>query len=174
MDRNITETGWYIFYTHPRAEKVVYNELLKMNYDALLPMIESLRIWKNRQRKMVQQVLFPGYIFVNTEMLEIENILRVPKVSTCIKCDGVPSKISDSDIKRIKDLICSGNEVTAESYQFSEGETVRIVSGPLCGYEGVLLKQKGKTRFGIQINQINQMLCVDICSSWLERSKEVI
>ncbi len=40
--------------------------------------------------------------------------------------------------------------------KFHEGENVRIVYERLIGYEGVLIKQKGRTLFGIELKEINQ------------------
>ena len=54
---------------------------------------------------------------------------------------------------------------------FSKGEKVRVVCGPLIGHEGILLNQKGKTRFGIQLKEINHTVFIDVCASMLEKVK---
>lgn len=53
--------------------------------------------------------------------------------------------------------------------KFSKGERVRIISGPLNGYEGVLVKQSGKSRFGIQLKAINHSVFIDITLLELEK-----
>jgi transcription antitermination factor NusG len=55
---------------------------------------------------------------------------------------------------------------------FSLGENVRVVSGPLAGYEGVLLKQQSKTRFGIHLKEINQTVFIDVSNSLLEKKSD--
>lgn len=50
-----------------------------------------------------------------------------------------------------------------------KGEHVRIVSGPLKGHEGILIKQHGKTRFGIQLKSINHGVFIEIDHSDLEK-----
>jgi hypothetical protein len=52
------ECQWYVLYTTPRAEKVVFLELQKRRYEAFLPMTRTLHVWKNRQKKLVDEVLF--------------------------------------------------------------------------------------------------------------------
>lgn len=37
------------------------------------------------------------------------------------------------------------------------------------GFEGILVKQKDKTRFGIQLNEINQAVFIDICVTLLKK-----
>ncbi len=160
--------NWYVFYTAPRAEKVVKNELLFRGYEVFLPITKTFRIWKNRQRKMIDQVLFPSYIFVNTEKHNIYDICKIPKICTYIHCGGKPSIVNERCIEGIKRILNQNYDVSVEP-SFHEGENVRILFGPLAGYEGILIKQKSKSRFGIELKEINQIVFIDICTSVLER-----
>jgi len=159
---------WYIFYTYPRAEKLVYQETIKRGYEVFLPTSKELRIWKNRQKKWTDRVLFPGYIFVNTQVHEIYNLVKTPKIVTYIHCGGVPSFVRSQEIEGIRKMLDLDHNITVGA-NFSEGERVRIVYGPLAGHEGILEKQKGKARFGIQLKEINQTVFIDICTSMIER-----
>lgn len=85
-------------------------------------------------------------------------------IHTARKPCVVPSK----DIECIRKMIDNEMAVSIEN-DFVEGDIVRIVDGPLIGYEGVLIEKKGKARFGIQLKEINQMVFIDICCSILER-----
>jgi transcription antitermination factor NusG len=80
------EMNWFVFYTCPRAEKLVNLELLKRDYEVFLPRRKMLKLWKNRQKKWVEEVIFPGYIFVYTQTHELFNITRIPKVVMYIHC----------------------------------------------------------------------------------------
>jgi transcription antitermination factor NusG len=162
------DSNWYIFYTAPRSEKVVHKELSRMGYEVFLPMTRTLRVWKNRQKKWVDKVLFPSYIFVNTNQEELHIITQVPRVSTYLHCGGKPSVISLEDISGIKIMLDLKQEVSVEN-SFSDGEVVKILYGPLANYTGVLTHQKGKTRFGIHLKEINQFVSIDICTSILEK-----
>ncbi len=162
------KTNWYVFYTCPRAEKIVYQELLKREYDAYLPLIKTIRIWKNRQKKKIELPLFPNYIFVNTQRAELYNIVKLPKVATYISCGNTPSIIREKDIEIIRKMLTYGQSISINS-EFTEGDKVRIIHGPLIGHEGILIKQKGKTRFGIKLKEINQSVFVDICVSSIEK-----
>ncbi|NVO12133.1 MAG: UpxY family transcription antiterminator [Bacteroidales bacterium] len=164
--------NWFIFYTAPRAEKFVYQELLKKKYEVFLPMAKTLRIWKNRQKKIIDQVLFPSYIFVKTEEFELHTIKQIPKIVTYIHCAGKPSIIRQKDIECIKTMLQLNQEVTVEE-NFSEGEQVKVLYGPLAGHSGILVKQKGKTRFGIKLEDINQTFFIDICTSMLEKVENI-
>jgi transcription antitermination factor NusG len=160
--------NWYVFYTAPRAEKSALKNLMYKNYEAFLPTIKVNKQWKNRQKKTIEEVLFPGYIFVNTVEHELYRISQVPRIVACIQCSGRPSKISLKDIETIKKMINLDYPITLET-EFVKGESVRITYGPLEGHEGTLISQKGKTRFGIQLKEINHTVMIDINAQYLEK-----
>ena len=162
------EPHWYVFYTAPRAEKAVNDELHQRGYESFLPLHKTFRVWKNRQRKMIYNPLFPGYIFARSKENEIYNILQTPKICTCIKCDNKPSAVPEKIIEGIRLMLGLEQDIFVE-HDFTEGEHVRIVQGPLSGYQGILVKKKGKCRFGIQLKEINQVVSIDIQASMLER-----
>ena len=165
-----TNNNWYVFYTRPNAEKVVCNELLIKKYDAFLPMVKTLHRWKNRQKKIVSKVLFPGYIFVRTTESEIFNIEQVPRIVYCVKSGDRPSIVPGRDINCIEQMLSLGQEVFTE-HDFTEGEHVRVIRGPIAGYEGVLIKRKGKYRFGVELSDIKQCASIDIQVSMLEKAE---
>jgi transcription antitermination factor NusG len=164
-----SQLNWFVFYTFPRAEKVVYRELVKMNYDVFLPMTKTMSLWKNRQKRWIDQVLFPNYIFVKTRQCELYNITKTSKVVKYIQCAGKPSVISLKEVEGIKKMLCLEQEISVET-NFYQGDKVKVVCGPLIGHEGILLKQNGKTRFGIQIKEINQVVLIDIDTKLLEKA----
>jgi transcription antitermination factor NusG len=163
-----SETSWYVFYTAPRAEKVVQKDLSNRGYEVFLPITKTLRLWSNRQRKVIDQVLFPSYIFVNTEESYLHKICQIPKVVMFIKCGDKPSKVNCKCIEGIKSMLNLDQEIFIEP-NFSEGENVRIISGPLAGHEGVLLKQQSKTRFGIQLKEIKQTVSIDVSMNMVQK-----
>lgn len=163
-----SKRNWYVFYTAPRAEKAIQKELYFRGYEIFLPMTKTLRIWKNRQKKMVDQVLFPGYIFVKTEVNYLYKICQISKIMAYIHCGGEPSIISSKCIEGIKRMLNLDRELTVE-YEFIVGDKVKIIYGPLAGYQGILIKKNSKTRFGIQLEKINHTVLIDICMNEIEK-----
>ena len=162
------EKKWHIFYLRPRTENRVYRILTNLNYEVFWPVIQSQRIWKNRQKKKIKLPLFPNYLFVYTYAYELYSIKCLSQVVGCVTCDGKPSTLSDQEVEVIRQMLGLGREITVET-KFSKGERVRIVSGPLTGYEGVLVKQHSKTRFCIQFKAINHTIFIDIDQLELEK-----
>ena len=164
------ESEWFILYTCPRAEKVVYHELVRRDYDAFLPMTKTLKVWRNRQKKLIDEVLFPGYIFVNSHPCDLSYLVKIPKVVTYIQYAGNPSVIHFRKIEGIRKMLNLEQEVSVET-ELYEGEKVTMVYGPMAGYEGILIKHNGRTRFGIQLKEINRSVCIDI---WTNNPEKVL
>jgi len=158
---NDTNNNWYVFYTRPNAEKAIYRVLSRKQYDAFLPVFKAVHKWRNRQKKIVSVVLFPGYVFVRTVESEIKNIEMIPGVVRCVKYGTHFSIVPDRNIKCIEKMLSLGQEIFAE-HDFTEGERVMVIRGPLTGYEGLLIDRKGKTRFGVLFDDIKQCACIDI------------
>lgn len=156
-----TELKWFVFYTCPRAEKVVNKQLIDNGYEVFLPLQKKLRTWKNRQRKFIDEPLFPSYIFVKIRPLDIYNILKTRGIYICIMFEGKHCTIPDKDIEAIRIMIQSEQEISTNS-DFKEGEKVCVVRGPLTGYEGILFKQKGSSKFGIRIQGVDLIAAIDI------------
>ena len=88
--------NWYVLYTAPRAEKIAKRELEFRGYKVFLPIAKTLRVWKNRQKKMVDVVVFPSYIFVYTNETFLAEICRINKISTYLHCGGKPVKLNQN------------------------------------------------------------------------------
>jgi transcription antitermination factor NusG len=167
---NLT-SNWYVFYTYPRAEKVIYSDLVKKGYDTFLPLQRTLKEYKCRHKKWIEEVLFPGYIFVKSSVDELYRIKNFPKVVTFIHCAGKPSIVSEKHIEILKTMLGMNTEIFIEN-EFVLNEQVRIMSGPLAGYEGTVKEYKGKTRFGVQLQAINRTVFVDVSTTVLERVRQ--
>lgn len=158
------ELKWYIFYTCPRAEKVAYKILTDLNYTVFLPIRKTLKIWKNRQRKFIEEPLFPNYIFVNTQSCYLHKISMLPKICYYLSVNRKPSSISQEDIDALKCMMKSQEDITVEVNP-QIGEKVIIIEGDLTGYEGVLVSCKGKQKFGIQLVGTNLIACIDVTTN---------
>lgn len=169
----LKKKSWYVFYLYPKSEKVVLCDLLKRKYEVYLPIIKKERVWQNRQKKKIEIPLFPGYIFVYTYKSELYNIKCCSNVVTYLHCCGKPSIVLPKDIECIKKMLQFNREIQID-VNLEVGERVEIVEGPLTGCEGLLLRRNGKTRFGIQLEGVNNIVHISIPSNFLRRSIDTL
>ncbi|WP_346859679.1 UpxY family transcription antiterminator [uncultured Draconibacterium sp.] len=166
--RSFVKRAWHVFYLRPRNERIATQILANHGYDVFCPAISITRQWKNRQRKKIWYPLFPNYLFVFTYHHEIYTIRRISQVVNFVSFAGKPSTITEKEVEAIRKMLEIGNVITVEK-QFCSGEHVRIVSGPLKGHEGILVKRRNKSRFGIRLKAISHSVFIDISQSDLEK-----
>uniref|UniRef100_A0A7V3N572 Transcription termination/antitermination protein NusG n=1 Tax=candidate division CPR3 bacterium TaxID=2268181 RepID=A0A7V3N572_UNCC3 len=138
------ERAWYVVHTYAGYEEQVAEALkeraksLNMEdkiFDAIVPKVKEIEIRSGR-KKTVEKRLFPGYVFV--EMIVTEDswyvVRNTPNVTGFVGFGVRPSPISSSEIRQIKKLM--GVEEPKYKIDLSLGDLVRIVDGPLKGFEG--------------------------------------
>lgn len=162
------QANWFIFYTCPRAEKVVYENMLSLGYEVFLPMEKMLRVWKNRQRKFIDRPIFPSYIFIRTKKSHLYDIAKIPKICYFLTINGKPAIISHSEIESIKRITLSNKEIIVDT-NIQIGEKIIIMDGELSGCEGILLLYKGKKKFGVRLVGTNYVVFVDIEKNTIKR-----
>jgi transcriptional antiterminator RfaH len=148
---------WYVVYTHPNFEKKVYNSLQQRDIISFLPLKKITRQWSDR-KKTIEAPLFPNYLFVYTTVHDRFKVLEIPGAARYISFDGSPVTITDNEIAMIKKMM-TDPDVMIESYL--EGDFVKITEGPFTGLTGIVFERKGRTRFGVKLNAINQSLSVE-------------
>src|SRR5271170_2919435 len=64
------DRNWFATFTLPQNEKSVLRQLDLRKVESFLPTYETIRVWRNRQRKRVTLPLFPTYLFVRIHRAE--------------------------------------------------------------------------------------------------------
>ena len=160
--------AWHVFYLRPRNERIATRLISNQGYEVFCPVIQKIKRWKNRQRRIVYLPLFPNYLFVYTYPHELFAVRSFSQVINFVSFSGKPSVLSEKEVYGIQRMLKLGAPLTVET-QFSRGEQVRIVAGPLKGHEGILVKRRNKSRFGIRLKAINHAVFIDISQSDLEK-----
>ncbi|HLK33358.1 MAG TPA: UpxY family transcription antiterminator [Terriglobales bacterium] len=160
---------WYAAYTRSRHEKVVAEQLQQRTVECFLPVYESLRKWKNG-RFRVQMPLFPGYLFVHIALRDRLNVLKVPGVVRLVGFNGAPTALPQADIEIIRSALSRGGEAEPHPY-LKVGQRVRIVSGPMEGLQGILLRKRGKPRVVVSVDLIMRSVAIDIDAAQVEPVK---
>ncbi|MEV4886435.1 Transcription antitermination factor NusG [Chitinophaga ginsengisegetis] len=161
-----TVCSWYVVYTYPHYEKRILNQSKKIGIHCFLPTKKVVKQWSDR-RKIVDEPLFPNYVFVYVEEQARFRLLDITGVSRYVAFDGKPVVVSEEEMNTIKKLMIEP-EVTVER-ELQSGSKVLITEGPFIGIEGVIFQKKGKTRFGVRIPVLNHSISVEIPASSFSR-----
>lgn len=161
--------AWYAVHTRSRFENVVNDGLFKKSIDVFLPKI--LVPSRRRDRKMMIRLpLFPGYIFVKTDMNPYQqlDILKTVGVVRFVGTHQGPVPIPNEDIASLKIMINTDSPVTTGS-RLKKGDRVMVVAGPFMGVIGTIVRYRGKSRVIVNIEALGQFAGVEVLESDVEK-----
>jgi len=157
----LDQSSWYAVQTRPKHEKKVAAELQEKRINAYLPLLTQVHRWSD-QRKVVQIPLFPGYLFVRTQ-LEPQarlSVLRIWGVVGFVGTQRETISIPDLEIESIQTLLST--RISLSPYPFLKvGQRVRVRGGALDGLEGILTTNDGR-RLVVSVGAIHRSLSIAI------------
>lgn len=142
-------SSWKVIYVASRSEKKVAAVLEKDGYEFYLPLIETLRMWSDRKKK-VQVPLFNGYIFVRPVGTQRSGILEIPGVVKFLRYNNADAIVTEKEIHLLRTVVEKGYDVSEYSGEdhLEPGEKITITQGPFRNYNGEVLR-KGSDNFVI-------------------------
>ena len=154
------EVQWYAAYTSANHEKRVAQQLTWRSVEHFLPVYESVRRWKDR-RVRLRLPLFPGYVFVRLALRDRLRALAVPGVARLVGFDGCPTVVPAEDIEAIRACLEGNRDVQPHPYVRC-GQRVRVLSGPLAGFSGIVVREKSRTRFVVSFDVLERSVSVEV------------
>jgi transcription antitermination factor NusG len=163
-----TEERWYAIYTHPRAEKQVFNRLVETGIEAFLPLQKTIRQWSDR-KKVVEKPLLSSYVFVKVMPKNFPQVYKIYGVVKFVSFEGQPVPIPQKQIDNLKLLIDSDAEIEVTGEKLEKGNNVEVTSGSLLGLTGELISFGGKKRVVVRIDRLDQNIIVTIPATFLKK-----
>lgn len=161
------ELKWFVMYTASRSEKKVADRLTERGWEVYLPMVEELRQWSDRKKK-VKRALFNGYVFVKTRRNQLWECLQVPGAVKFVHFSGHHATVRDEVLDTIKRIVDTGVDVETDGSEIEPGEKVKVIGGPLQNMSGECIERGNKDYFLIRIPGIYQNMLVNIPRKFLE------
>lgn len=153
---------------------MVSDGLFKKSMDAFLPKIKVKS--RRRDRKLMIRVpLFPGYIFVKTDLNPTEHI-EILKTVGAVRLVGNkdgPISISDVTIESLRIMTATEHPIATGS-RFKKGDRVMVVYGPFAGVTGTFVRYRGKGRVMVNIEALGQYAGVDVGEDDVEKLPEIL
>jgi len=153
------EPHWYAAYTCANHEKGVAQQLERRSLECFLPLYESVRRWKDR-RVRLRLPLFPGYVFVRLALRDRLRALQIPGVAKLVGFDGHPASVQNEDIEAIRACLGGCHPVQPHRY-LQRGQKVRVLSGPLAGLTGIVVREKKTTRLVVSLDLLMRSVSVE-------------
>ena len=160
--------AWYVLHTRSRFESKVNDGLLKKSRQVFLPkmLVQSRR---RDRRQMIRIPLFPGYIFVYTDLAP-ESRLDILKTTGVVRFIGNrsgPVPVADDTIASLKIMVAAEQDIHT-GHRLKRGERVVVVRGPFTGVSGQVLDYRGRHRVVVHIEALGQYAAVEIDTDDIE------
>jgi transcriptional antiterminator RfaH len=159
---------WYAVYTKSRNEKQVARELEEKGVEHFLPLVKTLRQWSDR-RKFVYVPLFNSYLFVKIDIKYRVYVLEIPGVVCFVNFKQEFPPIPEWQINNLKIILGSAEKFEISRDNFQLGEHVTVNGGSFKGLHGTLVEYRGKQKFLVRIDTINQNLLLEINPVYIEK-----
>jgi len=166
--------AWYALHTKSRFENVVNEGLAKKTLDVFLPKI-TIKSRRRDRHKMIRVPLFPGYVFVRTDLNPYEHI-EILKTTGAVRLIGSargPVPIADATMDSLKIMVSTEGEVITGT-RFKKGDRVMVVSGPFAGVTGVFSSYRGDDRVIVNIEALGQFAAVNVDATDVEKLPEIL
>ena len=163
----VGQLKWYPVYTNPRAEKKAYTLLTQKGIECYLPLYRQQKQWSDR-KKWVDEPLIKSYVFVRIATSQLTEVLMTNGICRFLYFSGKVASMPDRQIEQLKLLLATETDLEVFEQNFTKGEKVRIVAGPLQGLLGELIEFETQKRLLIKIDHIGQSILVKIKSIFTE------
>jgi len=155
------------------AERVGSDQ--RMNSTVIVPKkaIQTRRRGKIRQE---QKPLFPGYIFLVTDTLELEALQRWILRTTTYFVRALPNTreplpVKEKDRRLLAHFMSFGKVADISKVSFDADQRIIVLDGPLKGLEGLIIKvDKRKCRAKVRLDMCENSFLVDLGFEVIDRS----
>ena len=156
---------WFVIQTKPKNEKKVFTQITQKGIEAFLPLIESIRYWSDRKKK-IQVPLFPGYVFIHGDESErIRAISGTFGALRYIMFQRKPAVVSDLEMQNIKISLQAPERVKVEEINIVEGDLVEITGGLFKGLTGFITQIRGNYKVVVRIHELGASFSVQLNNS---------
>jgi len=162
IEDNRLTRRWYVLHTRSRHESVVCDGLVKKSLEAFLPKIK-VRSSRRDRKAMIHIPLFPGYLFIKTD-LHPHSHIEVVKTAGAVRLIGSrqgPVPVPDETIESLKIMVASELPIGTGS-RLQQGDRVMVVQGPFAGVTGTFVRYRGQGRVLVNIEALGQYAGVDV------------
>ena len=160
------DKSWWAIYTMSRREKDLMRRLVKMNIPFYGPVIPHITKSPKGRERTSYIPLFSNYVFVYSDEAQRVQVLSTNCVSQSIKV--TEGKQLTQDLKQIYQLIKTGLPL-ARIDNLQPGTKVKVISGSMTGYEGLITEIRGKNRLIITVNFLQQGVSVELDNCEVEK-----
>jgi transcriptional antiterminator NusG len=167
--------AWYALFVKANNEEKVKKILEREmgdDYSFIIPK-RKLRERKGGNWHFVKRKLFPGYVLVRG-ILSLEDyyhLKTVPGILRLLKSEDKVLTIDEKELEVLRVLIDKEENVIGISTLYKENDAIKIIDGPLTGFEGQIVSVNGrKGRAKVRLSFLNEERIVELGVQLVKKS----
>lgn len=160
---------WYLLYCKRGDQKRAQMHLENQGVECFYPVVEVEKIVRGK-RQMVQEPLFPSYIFVRFDFEQGPTFTTVRStrgVVDFIRQGAYPQEVQGDLVYELRQLEGQVDESHTQQLP-AKGQKVEITDGQFAGIEAIYHEPDGEKRSILLIKLINQTVEVKVDNSDIE------
>ena len=160
---------WYVLYVASRCEHAVAKQLTRDGIEHCVPVQKQWHQWSDR-KKLVEVVLFPGYVFVGLYHGEQHaDVLKMKHVGGFVKFGAEKAVLSKRDLALIRQLGQAEHPVQVSAGALAQGDEVEITAGPLKQFRGRIIAMNGSARVQVAIPSLGMLAQVVVARGHVKK-----
>lgn len=168
----MNEQKWYVVKTSSRAEKKVAERIEKQNIKVYLPLIQSIRQWSDRKKK-ISLPLIPATIFVNCHEEDLFKLYNIQGFNSILHFLKKPAIVKNYEIENLKILLKESiEEIENNATKIFNGDKVEVIRGPLQGLIATSVEESRTHRLIVEIESLDQRFIVHVPKSFVRKLKQ--
>ena len=164
-DERLRRRTWYVLHVKPRTEKKVNDYLSLLRVFHYLPLVRKET--KTQRRRIVRYLpVFPGYVFTRLFPDERIRVLGTKQIVRTIEVSDPRRMIHQlRQVEHASRLPADLRVIES----FKPGEFVKVVSGPLRGLEGQVVRRGAETSLVLTVDILGRALEAAVSPSDLQK-----
>lgn len=149
---------WYVIHTYSGYENKVKTNIehlietqgLENNiFEILIPTEEVTELKEGGRRVTTERKVFPGYVLVkmNLDARTQVAVRNTPGVTGFVGSEGQPVPLTRDEFNKITKRV-SPEAPKKTSTDLEEGQSIKVVSGPLADFDGTVSEVNAEARQG--------------------------
>ena len=164
-DENIQSRTWYVLHVKPRTEKKVDEYLSALHVFHYLPLLRKET--KVQRRKVVRFLpAFPGYVFTRLFPDERRRVLETHQIVHTIEVSQPRRMIHQ--LRQVEHALRLPGDLRVAEH-FEAGEYVKVVSGPLRGVEGQVIRRGAESKLILSVDILGRALEASVLPTDLQK-----
>lgn len=162
------ERAWYVAVVNRNSEKLIREKLLQKGYETYVASQMEEHRWANGRKKKVERVVISARLFIFLTESERREVVHLPYINyfmtdkaRAVNSFGVHplAVIPAREMQMLRFMLCNADApVGFVSTPLRAGDKIRIMRGPLMGFEGEVARMTGETYVFVRLSILGAAL----------------